>query len=47
MVIHGPGDFRQAHGPDEYVEVAQLNDAARAYVRIAERLLGGATEDGG
>jgi succinyl-diaminopimelate desuccinylase len=46
MVIYGPGDFRQAHGPDEYVEVAQLHDAARAYVRIAERLLGGATEDG-
>ncbi len=42
MVIYGPGDFRQAHGPDEYVEVVQLNDAARAYIRIAELLLGGA-----
>jgi succinyl-diaminopimelate desuccinylase len=39
MVVFGPGDYRQAHGPDEDVEVVQITEAAHAYVRIAERLL--------
>ncbi len=37
----GPGREDAAHRTDEYVEVAELASAARAYAAIAARLLGG------
>jgi succinyl-diaminopimelate desuccinylase len=39
MVICGPGDRTLAHQPDEYVEVLELEQAARIYVLVMERLL--------
>ena len=39
MVICGPGDPRLAHQPDEYVELAQVEQAARVYVEIIRELL--------
>ena len=39
MVICGPGDPRLAHQPDEFVELEQLNQAARVYVEIIRELL--------
>ncbi len=30
-VVYGPGNLEQAHKPDEYVEIAQLEEAARRY----------------
>ncbi len=38
-VIFGPGDLQQAHSVDEYVEVEQLHQAARAYAAIVYRTL--------
>jgi acetylornithine deacetylase/succinyl-diaminopimelate desuccinylase-like protein len=38
-VIYGPGDLEQAHSADEWVDVEQLYQAARAYASIAYRLL--------
>ena len=38
-VIFGPGRFEQAHQTNEYVEVSELLQAARAYTRIAEHVL--------
>ncbi len=40
MVIFGPGRLEQAHQPNEYVEIAALAQAARAYRLIAQNLLG-------
>jgi succinyl-diaminopimelate desuccinylase len=39
LVIFGPGQPEQAHQPNEYVAIAELEQAARAYVLIAEQLL--------
>jgi succinyl-diaminopimelate desuccinylase len=39
MVICGPGDPRLAHQPDEHVELAQVEQAARVYVEIIRDLL--------
>jgi acetylornithine deacetylase ArgE len=36
-VVCGPGDVAQAHTKDEYVEVGQLEMAARLYARILDR----------
>jgi acetylornithine deacetylase len=33
-VVFGPGHIEQAHGPDEYVDVAQLELARDAFVRV-------------
>ncbi len=33
-VVFGPGDIAQAHGPDEWVEVAELERAAQAFVNV-------------
>lgn len=40
VVVCGPGRFEQAHQTDEYVEVAELIQAVRAYLRLAHLLLG-------
>jgi acetylornithine deacetylase/succinyl-diaminopimelate desuccinylase len=40
-VVCGPGDIAQAHSLDEWVEVEQLGRAAKVYVSLAERFLGG------
>ena len=37
-VICGPGSIEQAHQPDEYVEVAQIERGAAFMVRLAEHL---------
>jgi acetylornithine deacetylase len=39
-VLFGPGDVRQAHRPDEYVEVRELELAARALALTALRFCG-------
>jgi acetylornithine deacetylase len=33
-VVFGPGDIAQAHGPDEYVEVAALETARDAFLQV-------------
>ena len=33
-LVYGPGDIAQAHAADEYVELAQLDEVAQAYLRI-------------
>jgi succinyl-diaminopimelate desuccinylase len=38
-VIFGPGSLSQAHEPNEYVDIAELETATEAYVRLTERLL--------
>lgn len=38
-VIFGPGHLAQAHEPNEYVEIEELETAARGYRLIAERVL--------
>lgn len=38
-VIFGPGDLQQAHSVDEWIEIDQLHQAARAYAAIAYRTL--------
>jgi acetylornithine deacetylase/succinyl-diaminopimelate desuccinylase family protein len=40
-VILGPGSLEQAHAPDEYVEIAQLEQAVSIYERLARLFLGG------
>jgi acetylornithine deacetylase len=35
-VVLGPGDVAQAHGPDEWVALAELDAAARTYLSILE-----------
>jgi acetylornithine deacetylase len=37
-VICGPGSIEQAHQPDEYVEIAQIERCAAFMARLAERL---------
>jgi acetylornithine deacetylase len=37
--VYGPGDIAQAHGADEWVALDQLENAARTYLRIAEKSL--------
>ncbi|GAA3410554.1 M20 family metallopeptidase [Paenibacillus hodogayensis] len=39
-VIIGPGSLDQAHAPDEFVEIAQVEQAVRIYERIARQFLG-------
>jgi acetylornithine deacetylase/succinyl-diaminopimelate desuccinylase family protein len=39
-VILGPGSLEQAHAPDEFVEIAQLEQAVLIYERLARRFLG-------
>jgi len=38
-VICGPGHLDQAHRPDEFVDVGQVEDAALLYERVARRFL--------
>ncbi|MBE6484646.1 MAG: acetylornithine deacetylase [Actinomycetaceae bacterium] len=33
-VVVGPGDIAQAHGPDEYIELAQIEEAERFFQRL-------------
>jgi len=40
-VVCGPGSIDQAHQPDEYVEVAQIERGAAFMVRLAEHLAAG------
>ncbi|HUN34854.1 MAG TPA: M20 family metallopeptidase [Trebonia sp.] len=40
-VICGPGHLDQAHRPDEFVDVGQVEEAALLYERIARRFLAG------
>lgn len=35
-LVLGPGDIAQAHGPDEWVRVAELEAAARLYLAVLE-----------
>jgi len=35
-IVLGPGDIAQAHGADEFVMLAELEAAARAYLAILE-----------
>jgi acetylornithine deacetylase len=39
-VLFGPGDVRQAHRPDEYVPLADLEAATRTLVLLAVRYCG-------
>ncbi len=39
-VLCGPGSIEQAHQPDEYIEVAQVQRGAEFMVRLLERLRG-------
>ncbi|HTE18600.1 MAG TPA: M20/M25/M40 family metallo-hydrolase [Armatimonadota bacterium] len=38
-VICGPGSPGMAHQPDEHVEIAELEMAARVYTQVAAELL--------
>jgi acetylornithine deacetylase len=38
-VICGPGSIAQAHQPDEYIEIAQLEEGARFMQALGERLI--------
>ena len=38
-VIVGPGSLTEAHAPDEFVEIVQVEQAAKIYERIARRFL--------
>ena len=40
-VLFGPGDVRRAHAPDEYVEIGELETAARVVALTALRFCGG------
>lgn len=40
FVIFGPGKLEMAHQTNEYVEIDELDVAARAYTLLAEKLLG-------
>lgn len=37
-VVCGPGDIAQAHKPDEYIEIKQLDACARFMARVAEAM---------
>ena len=37
-MICGPGSIEQAHQPDEYIEVAQLERGAAFMLRLADML---------
>jgi len=37
-VVCGPGDIAQAHKPDEYIEIKQLEACARFMTRVAEAM---------
>jgi acetylornithine deacetylase/succinyl-diaminopimelate desuccinylase-like protein len=39
-VIIGPGSLSQAHAPDEFVEISQVEEAVLIYEQIALRFLG-------
>ncbi|NIQ53250.1 MAG: M20/M25/M40 family metallo-hydrolase, partial [Gammaproteobacteria bacterium] len=39
-VLFGPGDVRRAHAPDEYVEVRELEMAAKVVALTALRFCG-------
>jgi acetylornithine deacetylase len=39
-VLCGPGSIDQAHQPDEYVDVAQIERGAAFMIRLAEALAG-------
>lgn len=39
-VVCGPGDLAQAHTANEYIELSQLDAAARLYLETARRMLG-------
>lgn len=39
-VLYGPGDVRRAHAPDEYVEIAELEAAAKVVALTALRFCG-------
>jgi len=39
-LVLGPGEIVQAHSPDEFVELAQVEEAYRIYSGVAGRLLG-------
>lgn len=40
VVVCGPGDIAQAHKPDEYIEISQLEACARFMVRLKDALCG-------
>jgi succinyl-diaminopimelate desuccinylase len=42
VVVYGPGDKRIPHQPDEFVELEEVERAARVYIRAALQLLGDA-----
>ncbi|HRK64145.1 MAG TPA: M20/M25/M40 family metallo-hydrolase, partial [Terricaulis sp.] len=37
-VLCGPGSIEQAHQPDEWIEIAQIEEGARFMRRLIERL---------
>jgi acetylornithine deacetylase len=37
-VVCGPGSIEQAHQPDEWIEIAQIEEGARFMRRLVERL---------
>lgn len=39
-VICGPGDIKQAHAPDEFIEISQINKAIILYKKILDELFG-------
>lgn len=45
--IFGPGSMENAHSPDEFVEISQLETASRVYERIIRRFLSGTGEEEG
>lgn len=45
-LVVGPGDIAQAHAPDEYVELSQLHEAERVYVRLLAGANAGSTGGG-
>jgi acetylornithine deacetylase/succinyl-diaminopimelate desuccinylase-like protein len=40
--VYGPGDLAQAHRPDEFVPLAQVEAAARTYAELAWDFVTGA-----
>ena len=41
VVLCGPGSIDQAHQPDEFIEIAQMQRGAAFMVRLAEALSDG------